>query len=305
MPTVLSNTALKGANNAFHMRFSAMPTIWQNHAMQITAATQTEPLVFPGFIPSPRQFLDGRSIQGIRDFRYNVDIQEFELSLLIARTTIEDDQTGTIMARMRDLAEVWATYKDYLFVQLLINGATAGSNGFDGATFYGSSRTIGSSGTIDNTSAGAYATAGFPTGTETLLAIQKATAVMDVFNNDQGQPFNVASRTRKRMVVPPAHDRGVAEAIGSTIIGNSDNPWGRGIVEYDSTPYLTATSKSYLNYVGSERKPFIYMERTPLELVFFNDEQSIAEKNGLLVLTRQRFVMTYGDPRMSNEITWV
>ena len=54
----------------------------------------------------------------------------------------------------------------------------------------------------------------------------------------------------------------------------------------------------FMSAIGrNKRMPFIYQARTQLETVVFSDQQSIADFDGLKVLTRQRFRFGLGEPR--------
>jgi hypothetical protein len=66
------------------------------------------------------------------------------------------------------------------------------------------------------------------------------------------------------------------------------------------TPLATQV---YASALGSVRKPFIYQERTPLEVIIKASADDVAENNGVMLLTRQRYIMTYGDFRRSILVT--
>ncbi len=270
-----ANLIVKGAVAAFHERLGQIPQVWQNHCANYPSTTSTEQYVFPGFIPEPREFLNGRQIQGLRDFTFNIENNEYELSISIARKHFEDDQTGLIAARMREVAEVWGTYKDYLFAQLLINGATSGYNGWDGATFYQASRTIGDSGTIDNDTTSAAATGTIPTSAEFLADLGTIEATMRRYNDDQGRPFNSLAATDLRIVIPPTYKWALTEALNASFISQTDNVFV-GAAQFDISDYLTADTAMYVNAMGAERKPFVYQERTPLEVEVLDDPAALA-----------------------------
>ena len=291
-----ANLIVKGALNTFHQRMSEIPTVWQNHCQTTTSTTATEQYVWPGFVPQPREFIDGRSIQSMIDFTWNVENNEYELTLLINRKHFEDDQTGLINSRMREIAEIWATFKDFQFATLLEAGGTGLA--YDGVAFYGDTRTIGSSANIDNNLTSAAATGTIPTSAEFQTALRDSKAAMWRFQDDKGRPFNAAAINQLRVIVPPEYEYPAREALNASIIGNTSNVY-TGAAQLDVLPYLTDDDLMFVNAVGAERKPFLYQERTPLEVIMLTDETSVAENNGVLVLCRQRYVMTYGEPRRS------
>ena len=322
MPWTPSNLVVKGVEASFHQAMESAPTIWQNHCMTLPATTEVMPYAFPGFVPAPRQFISGRQFQSILDFTFNVTNQEYELSFSIPRKYYEDDQTGLINARINEAAEVWATFKDYLFCQMLVNGGTSGYTGWDGTTFYSTSRTIGSSGTIDNddTSVAAAGDA-TPTTTELLDAMTAVIVKLQTFLDDTGRPFNAVASQRLRAIGNPTFRRAFTESTSQTTIATTapiattptygattaDNAWGRGLFDWDVSPYLTVGSTTqlmYVNAVGSQRMPFIYQPRTPLEIVVNTSAEDVAKNNAIEVYCRERFVFAYGEPRRSLRYTF-
>lgn len=307
--TVLPNLITKGVQATFHDALANYPSFYAPHCTVLGSNTKVEPYAMAGFIPQPRLFLDERSIQTVRDFTFNVTNNEYELSLAIKRADIEDDQTGTIMMRIREAAEVWAQYKDYLFTQLIANGATSGYNGFDGTTFYADTHTaIGGSGTFDNNLGLDCASASVPTSAELATMIADAKAKMYKFNNDQGYPFNALALRQLRLVVPPTWESACAELKGASIYPSAAGTASRSNVfqnwfDYDVTPFLSGDTIAAFNAVGAVRKPFIYQQRTELEIQVLDSPDMLALHNALLILCRQRFVFAYGDPRRSIKMT--
>ena len=213
--------AIKGALASFHETLANIPTIWQNHCMMADSTTSVEQYVFPGFVPTPRLFVNGRTIQGLRDFKFNITNNEYELSILIDRKSFEDEQYGLINSRLQELAEVWGTFKDYLFAQLLINGDVSGNVGWDGTLFYTTSRTIGGSATIDNAKTSAAATSTIPSVIEFRAAMESAKATMRGYQDDQGRPFNSLATKNLRVIVPPTYESVAMEALNASIITGS------------------------------------------------------------------------------------
>ncbi len=308
MPWTPDNLSVKGAIASFHQAQETRNTIFDKHSQTIASTTATEALVFPGFLPAPRQFLDSRQFQGARDFRYNVTNNEYELSVVVTRSNWEDDQTGLVNQRFTEAGEVWASFKDSLFSALLAAGNVSGSNGWDGATFHQDSRTIGAS-AIDNNLADSAPAAPTTTGltaAELLTNINLVRQAFWSFGDDQGRPFNTVAINRMRVVVHPLQERACYEAMNQTSFtggSGATNEYGKAMMDgFDVNPFAgTAPTNAELFYsaLGSVRKPFIYMERTPLEVIVLASADEVAKNNGVMLLTRQRFILTYGEPRRS------
>lgn len=294
---------VKGAQAAFHQTLDAIPSVWQDHCAIYQSDTAVEPHAFPGFIPRPREFLSGRQIQGLRDFTYNVTNNEYELSIAIDRKHFEDDQTGLIAERMKEMAETWGTFKDYLFAQLLINGSSSGFTAFDGTIFYADTRVIGASANIDNlTTSVAAADPAVPTTAEFLADLKLSKASIRKYQDDTGKPFNSLAVQDLRVIIPPDFEAPVFEALNATFISTTDNVF-RGMAQMDVLDYLSA-KVMYVNAVGATRKPFIMQQRMPLEIEILDSPEAVALHNAVLVLCRERFVFAYGDPRRSIEHTY-
>lgn len=301
---IFSNITQKGTIANFMQAMANTPTIWEEHVQRVSSTAASEQYVWPGFLPVPREFLSGRNFQGIIDFTYTVTNGEFEMSFLIDRKSMEDDQHGMINSRIQEAAEAWATFKDFQFItELLVEGDTLTTT-FDGTAFHTDTRTIGGSANIDNASTTvAAADDSVPTSAEFLTVLNTMMSTMSRYQDDQGRPFTATAMNNLRMIVPPEFVRAATEGVNSTLIGGGNsNPWGLNIVEIDSTPYMPAIGTDtamYLEAVGSNRRPFIYQERTPLEIVVFNGANDVVENNGVKVLTRQRYKFAFGEPRYS------
>jgi phage major head subunit gpT-like protein len=302
MRNVFANITTKGTIANFHQALELQPNIWDKHTQKIDSTAGSEQLVWPGFLPNPREFLDGRNLVGIRDFTYTVANKTYELSFLIDRNSMEDDQHNMINMRIQEAAEVWAGFKDSQFATLLINGesATLGIATLDGSAFHLGTRTIGNSGTIDNTETAAISSDNDPTLAQCQTALKSSITKMDRFQDDTGdRPFNASARSQRRLVIPTEYVRRFRETVNAALVGGGDsNPYFENICELDELLYLTdADNAVYLSYTGSARMPFIYQERTPLEIVVRNEAGEVAENDGVLVLCRQRYRLGYGDPR--------
>lgn len=300
---------LKGALAAFHQRMAEVPQVWQNHVMEVNSTTAKETYAFPGMIPTPRVFQDARSIQGFRDMKFDVTNNTYELTLLIKLEDFEDDQVGGIRMRFQELASVFATYKDEVFASLLENGATDApplndDDSVSWSTFYTNSGTVGDSSAMDNNYTSAAATGTTPTGQEVQDTVRDAKATMMRFEDDTGRPaFNAVAGSRLRAVIPPEFDIPFRNAFNATIVLGDDTAGGsranvmQGFLDFDVLPYLANSDAFYLNMVGDVRKPFIYQQRTPLQITIDTTPEGMQERNGVLVMCRERWVMTYGDPR--------
>lgn len=299
-----ANITTAGTKAAFYQAMDRVPNVWKNYCQIIPSTAPSEQYTWLGTLPEPREFLSGRDFQGIRDFTMTLANKTYEMSFIIDRESVEDDQHGQIQQRIAEVAEAWATWKDKAFITMLEGTLT----GFDSVTFFAATHAVGASGTWDNDYTDATVSDPIhPTvaelKVELALLMGGATGITGLWyaKDDQGRPFGELARTKLRALIPPSFQISFIELVNSTMISTSDNPFWNNWCEIDVCPYLTAPTSShgyfYIAACGATRKPFIFQERVPLEVVVFNDSQSVADNNGLKVLTRERFRFGAGEFR--------
>jgi len=301
MATVhFSDITARGTLALFNESMEQAPQVWRKHCQVIPSDAKDEKHVWMGMFPVPREFTSGRNLQGVRDFSFTLTNKVYELSFVFDRDTYADDRHGQIKQRLKEISEVWARFHDSLFAALLTAGETS-TDTFDGISFHNGTRTIGASANIDNTGTAAITLNTDPSTSDVLDALQTITTHMARYEDDQAQAgYNTQAMQKLAVIIPPEFKRAFTEAINSTVISQSDNPWGNQLVDFDVLPHLATSDVAfYTSALGSVRKPFIYQDREPLEINVYNGGNDIALNNGLLVLCRQRFVFGYGEPRRS------
>lgn len=306
--TILANITARGTKADFVDAMDIAPNVWEKHTKQIQSDAPDERYTWLGQLPIPRIFTSERNIQGLRDFTFTVTNEEYEMSFIIDQKTVEDDRHGTVQSRIKEVAELYATFKDSLFATLLTVGETS-TETYDGTSFHSGSRTIGASATIDNTSTANITTVTAPTVANLKANFKTIIDLMWRYENDQGQAaYNAKAMMRLAAVIPPEYHQAFTELINSSLISNSDNPWAKGIAEFDVLPSLPAVSGDdaawFLSAIGAERMPFIFQQRIPLQVEVFNSSQQIAEERGLKILTRERFRFAYGEPRRNHRFDY-
>lgn len=307
MPWTPNNLATKGALASFHQAMEAGETVYDKHSQTVNSVTATETFSFPGFLPNPKLFIDSRQFQGARDFTFTVTDNDYELSMLTTRKAWEDDQTGLINQRYGEAGEIWRSYKDVLFATLLTTGNVSGSNGFDGTTFHSASHASGTTGlVVDNDITENWADTGVGTAAEFLTSVNYVRQQFLSYTDDQGRyGYNKVAVNNLRYIVPPGHARGAFEAMNQVAYtggSGATGEFGRFLTGVDVMPELAgatgySAAEIFISALGSVRKPFIYQERTPLEIIIKAGAEDVALNNGVMLLTRQRFILTYGDFR--------
>ena len=267
--------------------------IWERYCQRVTSNTKTEPFAWSGTLPRPRKYVDQRTVQGMRAYDFSITNEKWELTFIINRDHWEDDQTGQIQSRVREAALPWAAEKNVEFANLLVNGATATTT-YDGNTFFHDTRTDGDSGTIDNSLTDNASDHTAVTSAEFMRALKAAKTTMLKYKDDMGRPWT--NMVELWTIIPPDLEHVAREGLNATVISQTSNVF-QGMSGLDVFPYLSSAVKIYTCALNGPRKPFVYQERTALEIVILDSTEDFAENEGLKVLCRQRFKFAYGEFR--------
>jgi len=295
---VFANITTRDARGQFNQAMDSAPNVWETVSTKVPSSAANEDNVWLGQLPSPKEWTNGREFQGLLDFKYNIVNKEYELAFLIDRVSVEDDNTGAINRRISDAAKMWASFKDQQIATLIEDNGTS----YTGSAFFADSHSIGDA-TIDNNIANDITnpTGAAMTAAEMLTELGRMSGLMESFNDDTnrggynsfaGQSFNLLGHSVYR--------RPAMEAINGTLVGGGNsNPFGNSMASFLALPYLTVgNTHIFLAATGDPGSlPFIYQERTPLEVQLFNSADAIADNHGLKVLIRQRYRLQYGEPR--------
>ncbi len=295
MPNIFANITARGTKATFVNALDTVPQVWKNHVIEVPSDGPDEQHTWLGMLPKPRKFLGEYHFEGLLDFTYNIENEEYEMSFLIDKNSMEDDRHGLVNRRFSEAAEVWATFKDEQLKDLLEDNG----NAYDATSFFDDTRTIGKSAAIDNNLTDDV-TLPSPTVAEFLIAIELMLINMWNFQDDQGRVgYNSAAMGSLRLIVPPKFHRAAVEAMESTLIGGgNDNPWGKGLAAIDVLPYLTAANDDFfLSATGATRKPFIFQERNKLQVNILNGADHVAVNHGVKVIVSQRYRLQYGEFR--------
>jgi phage major head subunit gpT-like protein len=290
------NTGLltKGLRSEFFDRYEGTTTHHQDLATRIASNSDHETYKWLGTAPRMREWGTGRLAKGLRTESYSVENLKYEATIEVDRDEVSDDQTGQIRVRIGELAQRAATHKDYLIGQLLINGAAAGCNSYDGVTFFNDAHVSGASGSQDNDLT--FAAAGAdnqPTTEEFKGALKQSIAQMLSFKDDQGEAMPL-SASGLVCVVPPTMLFTALEAVNATLINQTSNVL-QGAARVVALPWLTSPTAWYLLKTDGVIRPFIFQDREPVEFgALAEDSEDGFKREKLLFGVRARYRLTYG-----------
>ena len=289
------NTGLltKGLRSEFFSRFENTATYFQDLATRIASNSDSETYRWLGSVPRMREWGTGRLARGLRTESYSVENLKYEATLEVDRDEIADDKTGQIRIRVGELAARAATHKDYLVAQLLINGATAGFNSYDGVSFFNDNHASGDSGNQDNKLVADVDDADHPTPEDFKAALKQAIAALLGFKDDRGEPMAL-SATGLVCVVPTTMYLTALEAVNATILNNNSNAL-QGAARIVTFPWLSTATRWYLLKTDGVVRPFIFQDREPLEFTALTEDSDEGfRREKFLYGVRARYRLTYG-----------
>jgi phage major head subunit gpT-like protein len=272
---------------------------WTQICDIVPSTTKTETYAWLGALPSMRLFDAERLPKGISEYAYTLTNKKYEVSIAVDRDAYEDDQFGQIKLRIQGLAREAARYKEALVMGALEKGisSTPATDGYayDGAYMFGTSRTIGASGTIDN----------YDTGVLTAANLQTEIIKLMNFCDDTGKSMGLLPDT---LVVSPTNMFVARELLNSVYF--PDLPAAtypavpkvnvlQGMLKLIVTPYISTTpARWFLLDTKHVPKPLILQMR---EDVTFDALEANSEtgfmRDQYVYGVKMRCVVGYGLPQ--------
>jgi len=224
--------------------------------LQVPSTSNREDYGWLGQIPELVEWKDERQLKGILDYDYQIKNKDYEATIQVDRNTIEDDQMNSVKPRINDLAVRAKQHPRKLFLEALVNGATALA--YDGQAFFSASHSEGMSGTMSN----------IVTGTGTTEAqigadLDSAVLVMASYKDDQGAPFNEDIDDNALMLVAPIQLKATMIRLfgNETLANGATNPYFGRITKIIYSTRLEDVNDWYILNVSQGMKPFIQQNR--------------------------------------------
>lgn len=293
-----------GLRSEFFDALQSAPTIHQDLCTTIQSNKDKESYGFLGSVPPVREWGTGRKAQGMFVEKFDVTNLKYECSIAVQRDEVDDDQTGQIRLRTRELGERVAQHKDSEVARLLINGHSSGFNSYDGVPFFAANHVSGKSGSQDNdiTSGAVAPTA--PTTAEARTAISSAIATLLTFKDDQGEPMN-NDASGLVIVAPPATYLTFLEALSAQILASTTNVLANA-ARVIAFPRLSTASVFYLLKTNVQVRPLILQDRSPIEFGALEQESDAGFMREEYVYgVRARYRVTYGYWQRAIKVTLV
>lgn len=261
-------------------------------AERIASTKDVEHHRWLGSLPSMEEWGPGLKLHGLRTDSYDVANMLYATGIEADQTEIDDDQTGQIVRRVRQLAEQAALHKDQVLGDLLENGGSTGFISYDGKIFFSASHESGASGTQDNdlTEGVADDDVNVFTAAEGETALQNAITAMLDFKDDRGRSMNIKP-TGLVLVCPNRQLYRWKKVVETALISNTDNVMKNSV---SVIPFgeLTTDGVWYLFKTDGVFKPFIFQDREAVK--FEQSDEDRFKRNKILYKVQGRYRLAYG-----------
>ena len=264
------------------------PRVCYTHQSQ----RDTEMFAMLGAMPGVREWIGDRKFEELRAFDFSIKNKLWESSILIPKTSVDDDTYGLYGPTLQ-LQAVKATYHPdkLLFNTMIANGGT--TQIWDNQYFFDSDHSFGDSGSQSNLLTPSAAVTSAVTAAEFRTAFDAARVKMLQYKDDQGEYLNqgtIRKLSNLLILVPPELETAAKTAFQANILSNSsvvvlDMP----VIE--SSAMLTSSTSWYLFNLESPMKPFVFQARQPLTTQY-SGYDDIGTKN-LKFMTEARYNFGY------------
>lgn len=243
----------------FQSAFRGTPTFYNEIATTVASSTAVNTYAWMKDLPRMREWLGPRVVNGLESVGYQLANKEYELTVGVRKTEIEDDQLGLFTPRVQMMAQQVAQLPDDLVLEALENGETA--TGFDGVAFFSTSHPALVSGgsNISNLSS---ASGGTSVLNATNFALHKA-AMRRILGYD-GKPLGI---NPDLLIVPPELEDTANTLMTAQYGASGATNIQRGQARVLVLPRLTDTNDWYLMDSSYPVKPFIFQNRKSPEFV--------------------------------------
>lgn len=225
---------LPGLKTVFADVYGKYPAFWTDVTTVVPSDKDTEHYGWLGAVPGLNEFKDERQIQDLSTYTYAIQNKTWESTIAVDRAALEDDLTGQLAMRVRQMAEAAKTHLDVIIFGLLASGFAA--SGYDGVPFFGTHQS--------GVGAVTFPQANYHAEALGVGGLQDAITAMQRFKDDAGRPMGIQPDT---LVVPPElaweawtlmNSAFYPDPVAAANQNLGANPL-RGMMRVVSCPYLT------------------------------------------------------------------
>jgi phage major head subunit gpT-like protein len=252
----------RGYRVIYDQAYQATPTISDDFVMTSPSTNEQEVIDWLGSVPGMKQLLGEIVIQNLAGQTWTVTNSEFESTVAVKQSRVENDTFGIYNPLMSALGAAAKQHKDQLVIaETLVNGFTL--KDFTGSTFFGTNKKR------EPKDPGYTNTATYPLNA---YGYMKARAQLLARLNAAGRPLNLG---RKLVLICSAANEPIAKQIlssdtmiqavagtsGDTSVGGAITNINKGTAQVVPSAYIDACATPnawFLIETGMIFKPFIW-----------------------------------------------
>lgn len=257
----------RGFSKAFQRGFDRTIPQYDKLAMVVNSTGAEEVYGWMLELPRMRKWEGSRIIHNLKAVDHTIKNDDFELTVGVKRSAIEDDRLGVYALRMAAMGVQAKIYRDQLVADLLLNGDTA--TAYDGQFFFDTDHPDGKGGTYSNLQTAKPLTD---------ANLESAWTAMTSLTGPDGQSLMAMPTT---LVVGPLLKMTARKILTlQTLANGADNPYN-GLVEVVVLPQLGTSLDWYLLDLQDELRGLVIQNRREAEFVNMtasNDENVFFRK---------------------------
>lgn len=252
------NTLREGFQTIFLKAYNTATPVWSRFATKTTSTGASEEYGWLGNVPGIREMNGERMPKGLSSYDYVIKNKEFEGTVEVRQTDIDDNKIATKEALVTALGNRAALFPDKLIFDLI----NANGLAYDGQNFFDTDHEEGLSGAQSNALAGADIGAST---TLTEAVYEAAKQRLASFLDDQGEVQY--DDVGKVLLLVPLALEGPAKKLFRQTVGGGDSNIYADDADVLASARLTNPKVFYVLNVSTGLMPFIYQERefVPME----------------------------------------
>lgn len=221
-----------------------------------------------GRSPRMRKFVGEKLIKSLRTYKYELTNDEYEASIAVKKTEIEDGELLGIGQQAQDFGLSAAQLYDDLACNMGFNGMFS-EYCFDDQFFVDTDHPLyNSNGTVSTYSNKITKKLSAASAAAADASIGAAIEMMENFKDEEGTPMG--GTLSLRLIVSPSYAKVARKLANNEFLANGESNDYQGLFDVYVNRWITTANKDYwaLINVGSSMKPFIIQERKAPQFVY-------------------------------------
>jgi len=272
----------QGLRAIYGETFEATVPEWMKVAMEAPSDTETEVYSWVAEVPGMKEWIDERSLEGLKQFTFNIKNKDWESTIAVDRNSMEDNKLGQIKPRIQDLAMAAKMHPDELVFALLAAGF-AGTC-FDGKYFFAT----------DHPLADGSAQSNLITAALDATGLQSALTAGRRLKGYTGRPLNIEFDT---LAVPPELEGTARKLLFADFDAYGATNTMKGVLKnLVVSPYFSDTTDWMILCTKRPLKPVILQMRKRPDFIALDrpDDYNAFMKKQFLYGVDARYNVGYG-----------